>query len=118
VDALQDVDIDIDILISESTFDELVSLLDRPKFDRCRELESWNSFAMALVELVLLHEDAGKGTGISRYVDDEKFLALAVSGQADVIISSDRDLLDLVPHKENPIPTPARLLWRLRDPEA
>lgn len=116
VDAVQDVD--IDILMSESTFDELVSRLDRPKFDRYREQESWNSFLMALVELALWHEDAGTTTGISRDVDDDKFLALAVTGQADAIISGDRDLLDLVTHEGIPILTPAQFLRRLRDPEA
>ena len=116
VDAV--LDVDIDILMSESTFDELVSRLDRPKFARYREQESWNSFLMALVELALWHEDAGTATGISRDVDDDKFLALAVTGQADAIISGDRDLLDLVTHEGIPILTPAQFLRRLRDPEA
>lgn len=44
-------DHDIDVLMSESMFNELVSRLDRPRFDRNREPESWNSFLTALVEL-------------------------------------------------------------------
>ena len=60
VDAI--LDLDIDVLMSESTFAELVSRLDRPKFDRYREPESWNSFLTALVELALWHEDAGTAT--------------------------------------------------------
>jgi putative PIN family toxin of toxin-antitoxin system len=116
VDAI--LDLDIDILMSESTFAEPVSRLDRPKFDRYREPESWNSFLTALVELALWHEDAGTATGSSRDVDDDKFLALAVTGQADAIISGDRDLLGLVSHEGIPILTPAQFLQRLRESEA
>ncbi len=111
-------DHDIDILMSESTFAELVSRLDRPKFDRYREPQTWNSFLTALVELALWHEDAGTATGISRDVDDDKFLALAVTGQADAIISGDGDLLELVAHEGIPILTPARFLQHLRESEA
>ena len=105
----------IDVLMSESTFAELVSRLDRPKFDRYREPESWNSFLTALAELAQWHEDSGTATGTSRDVDDDKFLALAVTGQADAIISGDRDLLDLVSHEGIPVLTPARFLQRLRE---
>ena len=110
-------DCELEVLMSESTFAELVSRLNRPKFDRYREQESWNSFLMALVELALWHEDAGTTTGISRDVDDDKFLALAVTGQAEAIISGDRDLLDLVSHEGIPILTPAQFLQRLRRSE-
>jgi uncharacterized protein len=116
VDAV--LDSDIDVLLSEATFNELVSRLDRPKFDRYREPESWSSFLAALVELAQWHEEAGTATGSSRDVDDDKFLALAVTGQADAIISGDRDLLDLVSHEGIPIFTPARFLQRLRESEA
>ncbi len=113
VDAV--LDHEIDILMSESTFAELVSRLDRPRFDRYREPESWNAFLAALVELSLWHEDAGTAIGASRDADDDKFLALAVTGQADAIISGDRDLLDLIVHDGVPIFTPAQFLQRLRE---
>ena len=111
-------DHEIEILMSESTFAELVSRLDRPKFDRYRDPESWNSFLTALVELALWHEDAETATGASRDADDDKFLALAVTGQAEAIISGDRDLLELVLHEGIPILTPAQFLQRLRESEA
>ena len=69
------------------------------------------------MELALWHEDAGTATGTSRDVDDDKFLALAVTGQADAIISGDRDLLDLVSYEGIPILTPAQVLQRLRESE-
>jgi len=108
----------IDILLSESTFGELASRLDRPKFDRYREPESWNVFLSELVELALWHEDAGTATGISRDTDDDKFLALAVTGQADAIISGEGDLLELVAHEGIPILTPVQFLQRLCESEA
>lgn len=108
----------IDILMSESTFSELVSRLDRPKFERYREQEAWNLFLSELVELALWHEDAGTATGISRDADDDKFLALAMTGQADAIISGDSDLLELVAHEGIPILAPAQFLQRLRESEA
>ena len=108
----------IDILLSESTFGELASRLDRPKFDRYREPESWSVFLSELVELALWHEDAGTASGISRDADDDKFLALAVTGQADAIISGDGDLLELVAHEGIPILTPAQFLQRLLESEA
>jgi putative PIN family toxin of toxin-antitoxin system len=108
----------IDILLSESTFGELASRLDRPKFDRYRDPESWNVFLSELVELALWHEDTGTATGISRNADDDKFLALAVTGQADAIISGDGDLLELVAHEGIPVLTSAQFLQLLRDSEA
>ncbi len=107
----------IDILMSESTYAELVSRLDRPKFDRYREPQAWNLFLSELVELALWHEDTGTALGVSRDVDDDKFLALAVTGQADAIVSGDGDLLSLVHYEGIPILTPARCLQWLREPD-
>jgi putative PIN family toxin of toxin-antitoxin system len=115
VDAI--LDHGIDTLMSESTFGELASRLDRPKSELYRAPEAWNLFLSELVELALWHEDAGTATGISRDADDDKFLALAVTGQADAIISGDGDLLELVAHQGIPILTPARFLQRLRESE-
>ncbi|MFZ1625274.1 MAG: putative toxin-antitoxin system toxin component, PIN family [Gammaproteobacteria bacterium] len=111
VDAV--LDNDIDILMSEATFTELVSRLDRAKFDRYREPEAWNLFLSELVELALWLEDAGTATGISRDPDDDKFLALTAIGQADAIISGDRDLLELVTYEGIPILTPAQFMQRV-----
>ena len=55
-----------------------------------RDPEGWNAFPAALVDLASWHADAGTVTGTSRDGDDDKFLALAVTGQADAIVSRDR----------------------------
>jgi uncharacterized protein len=113
VDAV--LDSEIDILMSEATFAELVSRLERSKFDRYREPEVWNLFLSELVELALWHGDAGTAGGISRDADDDKFLALAATGQAGAIISGDRDLLDLGSHEGIPVLTPMQFLQRLHE---
>ncbi len=77
-----------------------------------------NVWIAALVELALWHEDAGTATGISRDRDDDKFLALAVTVQADAIIKGDQDLPELVSHEGIPIFTRARFLQRIRESDA
>ena len=101
---------EIDVLLSETVFTELVSRLDRPKFDRYREPDAWNLFLFELVELAAWHENTGAATGISRDADEDKFLALAAAGGADAIVSGDSDLLDLGHYADIPILTPAQCL--------
>jgi predicted nucleic acid-binding protein len=53
--------------------------------------------------------------GASRDPDDDKVLALAVTGQADAIITCDVDLLAIVVWEGIPILTPAEFVHRLGD---
>ncbi len=106
-------DRDIDVLFTESTFNELVSRLAMPKFDRYRDAAAWDAFLAALVERALWHEDSGGADGASADPDDDMFLALAATGEADAIISGDRDLLGLVVYEGVPILTPAEFLVRV-----
>lgn len=101
---------DVDILMSEGTFRELETRLDRPKFDRYRDREAWDVFLAEWLELAIWHEDAGTAAGVLRDPDDDKFLALGVAGQADAIITGDADLLLLGDYDGIPIVTPARFL--------
>jgi uncharacterized protein len=102
-------DREIDILMSEATFAELTSRLERPKFDRYREPDSWNLFLSELVELSLWQEDSGVSAGVCRDPDDDKFLSLAVTGEASAIITGDADLLAVVSHEGISMHTPAKL---------
>jgi putative PIN family toxin of toxin-antitoxin system len=61
-----------------------------------------------LIELV----DVVDQIRASRDPNDDKFLEAAVSGRANVVITGDRDLLDLNPFREIPILTPADYLRR------
>ena len=83
-------DRNIDIFMSEATFTELVSRLERPRFDRYRDPESWNLFLSELVDLALWLEDSGIAIGICRDADDEKFLALAQWRQGSTQVGQSR----------------------------
>jgi putative PIN family toxin of toxin-antitoxin system len=108
----------IDVLMSESTFGELVSRLERPKFAKYRDADTWNLFLSDLVELGTWHADSNSASGISRDKDDDKFLALAEISQADSIVSGDNDLVELKVYEGIPILTPAACLKILLTPEA
>jgi predicted nucleic acid-binding protein len=58
---------------------------------------------LAAAELVAISERIAA----CRDPKDDKFLELAVSGKAEVIVSGDGDLLDLNPFRGIPIVTPA-----------
>ena len=107
----------IDVLFTEGTFNELVTRLERPKFAKYRHPEAWNLFLSELIEVAQWHDETLTAAGISRDSDDDKFLGLAVIGQADAIISGDSDLLDLVTYEGIPILTPAECLRRMHDPQ-
>jgi putative PIN family toxin of toxin-antitoxin system len=96
----------IDVLMSEATFNELVFRLDKPKFDRYRDRESWNAFVSALVDLVVWHENTDSADGACCDPDDDKLLSLAAIGAADAIISGDSDLLDMASFQGIPIVSP------------
>jgi putative PIN family toxin of toxin-antitoxin system len=98
----------VDVLMSEQTFRELETRLERPKFDRYRDREAWEVFLAEWLELAVWHEDAGTAEGVSRDPDDDKFLALAAAGHADAIITGDADLLLLGAYDGIPIVTPAK----------
>lgn len=104
----------IDLSMSESTFAVLVSRLEKHEFDRYREPGAWNMFLAELVELATWHEDADLARGVCRDPDDDRLLALAVTGQVDAIISSARDLLEIGGIDGIPVLAPAKFLQRLR----
>ncbi len=85
------------VLFSEATFTELETRLWRPKFDRYLTMES---------RKLLLHDFRAAGIWVDialaigarqfcRDADDDKFLHLALAGEAGVLVTGDRDLLDL-----------------------
>jgi putative PIN family toxin of toxin-antitoxin system len=107
---------ELTVLMSEATFTELVERLQRPKFDRYRDSQAWDLFPSELVELASWHEDSESATGVCRDVDDDKFLSLAVTGEADVLITGDGDLLELGSYSGIPVMPPAQFLQYLDQP--
>lgn len=92
------------ILFSEDTFQELKIILNRPKFDKYVSLETRFEF-MAKLKLESKLIDIFERINICRDTKDNMFLEVAVNGQADYLITGDRDLLVLHPFKNIEIVT-------------
>ena len=90
------------VLMSNDTFAELSEVLLRPKFDRYSNRAKRETFLdelLGLVEFVEIVEQIDE----CRDPKDNKYLELAVSGEADLILTGDEDLLVLHPFRQIPI---------------
>ncbi len=105
------------ILLSQATFTELSEVLGRSKFDRYVTREERDEFLVKLL---------GEGTLVEisetirecRDPKDNKFLEVAVSGEASCLVTGAQDLLSLNPFRGIAIMTPAQFLASLpRVPE-
>jgi putative PIN family toxin of toxin-antitoxin system len=67
------------------------------------ETRAWLSQVMRAAELVAITEKIAA----CRDPTDDRFLELAVNGNADLIVSGDKDLLVLNPFRDIPIVAPA-----------
>lgn len=97
------------LLFSDETFTELAVRLAKPKFDSYRTTEQMNSFLDWLSQLGEWVEPV-HDVAACRDPDDNKFLAVALSGDAGCLITGDNDLLELDPFEGLPILTPAAFL--------
>jgi uncharacterized protein len=90
------------VLMSNDVFAELSEVLLRPKFDRYSNRAKREAF---LDELLGLVEFVEITTQIDECRDpkDNKYLELAVSGEADSIVTGDEDLLVLHSFRQIPI---------------
>lgn len=97
------------ILASEATLEELADVLSRPKFDRYLTVSERQQFLRLFMRIAqwvpILHP-----VQACRDPRDDKFLALAVNGEAGVIITGDQDLLVLDPFRDVRILEPAAYL--------
>ncbi len=101
-------------LISRAALDELVQVLHRPRLRQKYGLTDRN--LDAVVRLIVLRSeliDPQQRIAVCRDPEDDKFLEIAVAGQADAIVTGDADLLVLHPFEGIPILTPAHFLARL-----
>jgi len=99
------------LLISEATLEELADGLARPKFDPYVSIADRQEFIRQLgriAELVPITFTVRA----CRDPKDDKLLELAINGRADLIITGDKDLLELNPFRDIPIITPAQYLER------
>ena len=111
-----------DLCLSIATLGELEQVLDRGKFDRYRVRESRRAFvALIRRRMRLFAVDLADLSAVDpscRDPKDNQFLALAQVAEADVLVSSDVDLLVLHPWRGIPIHTPAEFLARFTNPTA
>lgn len=70
-----------------------------------------NSFIKELRQIVEIVETTEKVSVISRDPEDNKILECAISGQADLIVTSDQDLIKLKKYKGIGIIHPKTLSW-------
>jgi len=99
------------ILYSEATLNELEQVLNRKKFNKYLSLEDRQVFLLKFIsasELVSITEKIA----VCRDEKDNKFLELAVSGNANIIVTGDLDLLVLNPFQAVEILTPDMFIDR------
>jgi putative PIN family toxin of toxin-antitoxin system len=90
---------------------ELIEKLYSPKFDRYVRRERRDALLERVASLVEII-DVLQPIRAARDPKDAKFLEAAVNGRADVIVTGDKDLLDLNPFRGIAIVTPGEHLAR------
>ena len=99
------------LVATSETLRELIETLLLPKFDRYVSRESRERLLERVASLVDIVEVLQQ-VRASRDSKDDKFLEAAVNGRANVLVTGDRDLLDLNPFRGVAIVTPADYLGR------
>jgi len=98
-------------LMSEQTLRELSDVLARPKFDRYVSREDRQHFLRLLGGIVRLVPITQR-IAACRDPKDDKFLDVALSGEAQLILTGDQDLLELHPFHGVEILRPADFLLK------
>ena len=98
------------LILSQEVEDEYREVLFRPKFDRFVSIERRHKI-LDLVVVAAARVEPSASVRECRDPKDDKYLALAAAGKADVIVSSDvRHLLLMHPWRGIPILSPADFL--------
>lgn len=97
------------LLVSETTFEEIYTTLLRDKFNKYISLEKRLKFLSILREKADIVEIVEE-ISICRDPKDNKFLELAVAGNATHLITGDQDLLTLHPFRGVNILTASQFL--------
>jgi len=100
------------VLASNETIDELDEVLRRPKFNRYLREEERLLFLTAFIRDAKV-VDITETLTDCRDPKDNKFLELAISGNATCIVSGDGDLLTLNPFRGVAIVTPQEFLRKV-----
>jgi putative PIN family toxin of toxin-antitoxin system len=100
-----------ELVTSEEALAELADVLHRPAFRRRFHTLGFTPLDVVerYRELATLSE-LGASPGICEDPDDDRFVALAMASEADVIVSGDQHLLACSDASPVPVVTPAQLL--------
>ncbi|MDR0480265.1 MAG: putative toxin-antitoxin system toxin component, PIN family [Gallionellaceae bacterium] len=104
------------VLFSPATFEELQTRLWRSKFDRYLSLEQRRAILHDLgsAALWVTPELSASAAPTSRDPDDDKFIHLALAGEAVWLITGDQDLLAVGGIENLEIMTPAQMLEKIQ----
>jgi uncharacterized protein len=97
------------LLASEDTLAELAQTISRDKFNPYVSLEDRQEFFRLYARLAEW-VPISSTVRVCRDPKDDKFLELAVDGQAQFLVTGDKDLLALSPYRDIRIVTPAAAL--------
>lgn len=97
------------IIISNETFNELKTTLNKPKLKKYLTVKNKLSFLVKLKNDTVAVEITQSVT-TCRDPKDNMYLELALSGKADAIITGDTDLLNLHPFRTIPVISPKEFL--------
>ena len=97
------------LLFYQQTFEEFHSRFKRPKFDRYVNQKNRDLYLMQLVSVSEVIAITGAKLGC-RDPDDDKFLELALLGDADCLVTGDQDLLSMSPFRGVDILRPIEFL--------
>ncbi|MEM1043993.1 MAG: putative toxin-antitoxin system toxin component, PIN family [Bacteroidota bacterium] len=103
-----------ELCASVAAYSELTSRLSRPKFDRYLDDAERTAF-LDWFEGLLSFVPVTTSVTDCRDLDDNKFLALALDSAADVLVSSDADLLVLHPYRGIAVLSPTDFLRELAE---
>ncbi len=97
------------VLISVPVLLELAEVLNREKFDKYVTHDERMRFMVGFLRVAEMIE-TGETIAVCRDPKDDKLLELAVSGDADFLVTGDKDLLVLNPFRGVKIITPREFL--------
>jgi uncharacterized protein len=100
------------LLQSEATAHEFATVIVRPKFDKYISQARREQFRH-VIEADATFVEIVEIVRVCRDPKDDKFLELAIAGQADYILTDDGDLLVLNPFRDVQILTPQAFLQSL-----
>ncbi len=104
------------LLYSDVLLNEWLDVLSCPRIQNKYHI-TYEDIQTVLMLILLRGEAVKSNRQITTCRDpkDNQFLEIAVAGQADVIVSGDKDLLVLDPFENIPIVTPYKFLVMLQD---